>query len=204
MPRDFERMISGDLYDPKKIKGKNSSKKGRSLAQKINQTSIDDYDKIVALEKELFCTEAKNIYVNPPLYVDYGYNIKIGENFYANMDCIFLDVAPITIGNNVMFGPRVSLITASHPLDPEVRVRGLECASAINIGDNVWLGANVTVNPGVSIGKNTIIGSGSVVTKDIPDNVVAAGNPAKVLRKLTQEDKDYWESKEVDYHKEKI
>lgn len=115
--------------------------------------------------KRTFGQTGDELFVNPPLYIDYGKNTRIGQRFYANMDCIFLDVAPITIGDDVMFGPRVSLITASHPIDAGVRQRGLEYGKAITIGNRVWLSAGVIVNLGVTIGENTIVGSGTVVTK---------------------------------------
>ncbi|WP_285007819.1 sugar O-acetyltransferase, partial [Lactococcus formosensis] len=122
------------------------------------------------------------------------------ENFYANVDCIFLDVAPITIGDDVMFGPRVSLITPLHPIDAAVRVRGLEYAKPITIGDRVWLGAGVIVNPGVSIGEGTIVGSGAVVTKDLTAHVITVGNQARILREISEKDQEYWELQEKDYY----
>ncbi|MCL2112945.1 MAG: sugar O-acetyltransferase [Streptococcaceae bacterium] len=200
MTSEYERMISGELYDAGKIEPEYRPRKSRALAQKINQMSLLERDRIVALEKELFGQTGEEIYVNPPLYVDYGFNTKIGERFYANMDCIFLDVAPITIGDDVMFGPRVQLITPSHPIDAGIRVRGLELGEAITIGHRVWLGAGVIVNPGVTIGENTIVGSGSVVTKDLPANVIAVGNPARVLREISETDRLYWENEERKYH----
>ncbi|WP_081165230.1 sugar O-acetyltransferase [Lactococcus garvieae] len=196
---EYQRMISGQLYRAQKIEKNYDPLPGRALAQKINQVSLLDQDQIIALEKKLFGSTGESIYVNPPLQVDYGFNTHIGENFYANVDCIFLDVAPITIGDDVLFGPRVSLITPMHPIDAGVRLRGLEYAKPITIGNRVWLGASVIVNPGVSIGDNTIVGSGAVVTKDLPANVIAVGNPARVLRKITEEDKKYWEEQENNY-----
>ena len=196
---EYEKMISGQLYDASKIEPEFKPKKSRALVQEINRLSLLESDKIVELEKQLFGTTGEQLYVNPPLYVDYGFNTRIGERFYANMDCIFLDVAPITIGDDVMFGPRVSLITATHPIDSGVRVRGLEYGQPIVIHNRVWLGAGVIVNPGVTIGENTIVGSGSVVTKDLPANVIAVGNPARILRKITEMDRKFWEEKEKDY-----
>ncbi len=197
---EYHKMISGQLYSAEKIEAAYRPDKSRALAQEINQLNSLEKEKIVQLEKKLFGKTGEQIYVNPPLYVDYGFNTKIGENFYANLDCIFLDVAAISIGDDVMFGPRVSLITATHPIDAAVRGRGLEYAQAIKIGDRVWLGAGVIVNPGVEIGENTIVGSGSVVTKSLPPNVIAVGNPARVLRKIDDEDRVFWEEKEEKYY----
>lgn len=126
----------------------------------------------------------KGFIIEPPFYCDYGYNIEIGENFYANMNCVMLDGAKIHIGDNVFIAPNVGIYTAGHPLDAEQRNRGLEYARPVTIGDNVWIGAGVSILPGVTIGNNSVIGAGSVVTKDIPDHVLAAGNPCRVLRKL--------------------
>ena len=199
---EYEKMVSGQLYNPRKLDPKYDPRPYRELARQINQTAMTERDKIIAMEKKLFGRTGENLYVNPPVYVDYGFNTYLGENFYANMDCVFLDVAPITIGDDVMLGPKVSLITASHPIDADVRNRGLEIAKPINIGHKVWLGAGVIVNPGVTIGDETIVGSGSVVTKDLPSQVIAVGNPAKVLRKITAEDKKYWEELERAYYDE--
>ncbi|WP_018610209.1 sugar O-acetyltransferase [Uliginosibacterium gangwonense] len=134
----------------------------------------------------------QNFNIEQPFRCDYGYNIEIGENFYANYGCLILDVAKVTIGNNVQFAPNVSILTAGHPLHPQSRNSGYEYGIPIQIGHNVWLGANVIVNPGVSIGENTVIGAGSVVTKAMPANVVAAGNPCRVLRSITDEDRKYY------------
>jgi maltose O-acetyltransferase len=127
---------------------------------------------------------SSNFWIEPPFYCDYGYNITIGENFYANYNCTILDCAQVKIGDNVMCGPNVSLFTAGHPLDFQIRNQGWEYAYPIIIGNNVWLGGGVIVNPGITIGDNAVIGSGSVVTKDIPANSLAVGNPCKVIRKL--------------------
>lgn len=132
------------------------------------------------------------VYFEPPFYCEYGTHIEVGENFYANTGCVMLDVGKITIGDNVLFGPSVSIYTAGHPIHPESRNSGYEYGISVTIGDNVWIGGSCVILPGVKIGSNTVIGAGSVVTKDIPDNVCAAGNPCKVIRKITDEDKPYY------------
>ncbi|PCS01355.1 sugar O-acetyltransferase [Lactococcus fujiensis] len=197
---EYEKMISGNLYRASKIDAEHSSKRGRALADQINKLARVNTDEIVSLERDLLGKSGAELFINPPLYVDYGFNIEVGENFYANMDCIFLDVAPIIFGDDVMVGPRVNFITATHPLDAGVRVRGLELGQKITIGNRVWIGAAAVINPGVTIGDNVIIGSGAVVTKDIPAGVIAVGNPARILRKLTEEDRLFWEKKERDYY----
>lgn len=132
---------------------------------------------------------SETLLIEQPFYCDYGYNIEIGSNFYANMNCIILDEAKVSFGNNVFIAPGCGFYTAGHPLDVQQRNKGLEYAYPISIGNNVWIGAHVCVLPGVTIGDNTVIGAGSVVTKNIPANVLAAGNPCKVIRVITEEDK---------------
>ena len=142
-----------------------------------------------ALIRSLFGKTQKNFTIVSPFYCDYGYNIEIGENFFANMNCVILDGAKVTFGDNVFIAPNCGFYTAGHPLDAERRNKGLEYAYPITVGDNVWIGANVSVLPGVSIGDNSVIGAGSVVTRSIPANVLAAGNPCRVIREITEEDK---------------
>ncbi|MDO4287293.1 MAG: sugar O-acetyltransferase [Eubacteriales bacterium] len=127
--------------------------------------------------------------ITAPFWCDYGYNISIGENFYTNHNCVILDAAKVTFGDNVFIAPNCCFSTAGHPLDMEQRNRGLEIALPITVGNHVWFGAGVTVLPGVTIGDNTVIGAGSVVNKDIPSGVIAVGNPCRVLRAITEEDK---------------
>lgn len=200
---DYKQMLKGELYIAHDIHESNGSKKGKMLADKINYTPIENSDEIIKLEKELFGKTGKNIYLHPPLYVDYGRHINIGENFYANMDCIFLDVNHINIGDNVMFGPRVSLYTAGHPIDPTIRNEQLEFGHEINIGNNVWIGGNAVVLPGVSVGENSVIASGAVVTKDVPPNTVVGGNPAKVIKHITSSDYDKWHQMKLEYYEKK-
>lgn len=132
------------------------------------------------------------INIEPPFFCDYGYNIEIGENFFANYNFTVLDVGKVRIGENVQIAPNVSIYTAGHPIHPESRNSGYEYGIDITIGDNCWIGGNTCIMPGVTIGKNVVIGAGSIVTKDIPDDVIAVGNPCRVVRKITEEDRDYY------------
>ena len=131
--------------------------------------------------------------------MDYGRHVEIGNNFYANMDCIFLDVNKIKIGNNVMVGPRVSFYTAGHPIDPQIRIEELEFGLPITVEDNVWIGGSATILPGVTIGKNSIIAAGAVVTKDVAANTIVGGNPAQLIRAINEEDNHYWNKKKEEY-----
>ncbi|MGY3053173.1 maltose O-acetyltransferase [Pedobacter sp. UYEF25] len=142
--------------------------------------------------KSLFGKTQTNFYVEPPFRCDYGYNIEIGDHFYANFNLIILDCAKVTIGNNVFIAPNVGIYTAGHPIHPFLRNQEVEWAQPITIGNNVWIGANAIINPGITIGNNVVIGSGSVVTKNIPDNVLAVGNPCKVIRGITDADKELY------------
>jgi galactoside O-acetyltransferase len=147
----------------------------------------------IALMKKIIGKTKGRFLIEQPFWCDYGYNVEIGENFYANHNCIILDGAKVTFGDNVFIAPNCGFYTAGHPLDSEQRNKGLEYAYPIIIGSNVWIGAHVAVLPGVTVGDNVVIGAGSVVNKDIPSGVIAAGNPCKVIRKITEDDKKkYW------------
>lgn len=194
-----EKMLAERLYMAQDEELRREFRKCKKLTALYNQTTLEDKDYRRELLVKLLEHVGENVYVEPPFRCDYGCNISVGDNFYSNYDCIIIDVAKVKIGNNVMFGPRVGLYTAGHPIDAEIRNSGLEFGHPITIGDNVWIGGNAVINPGVTIGGNTIIGSGSVVTKDIPDHVIAVGNPCRVLRKITEEDKNYWEAQRRAY-----
>lgn len=162
------------------------------ITRLLNQTPETQPEKKRQLVQELFSHAGKDAYVEAPFYCDYGYNVSVGDYFFSNYDCVFLDCGKITIGDHVMLGPKVSIYTANHPIDPGVRSFGHDHGIPVTIGSNVWIGGNTVICPGVTIGDNTVIGAGSVVTKDIPANVVAAGNPCRVIRPITQADTDYW------------
>lgn len=196
---DDERLYAGKLFKSHSLSAKNRSNFGRALAQKINQIPLDDVAQIIAAERQLIENSGKNMFIQPPLMVEYGHNITIGDNFYCNFDAIFLDKAKITIGDNVQIGPRANFFTAGHPIDAETRNEYFEYAKPIVIGNDVWLGGNVTIMPGVTIGNDVVIGGGAVVTKDIPDHVIAVGNPAKVLRKITDEEREKWRAEAREY-----
>lgn len=194
-----ELMLSGQLYIAKDEELIKDNMRARRLTRLINQTTEDELDKRQQLCRELFGSAGENIWVEAPIHADYGCNTYIGDNFYANYDCIIIDVAKVTIGDNVFLAPRVGIYTAGHPIDADVRNTQLEYGKPITIGSNVWIGGNTVINPGVTIGSNVVIGSGSVVTKDIPDNVVAVGNPCRVLRPIDDNDKKYWEQEAAKY-----
>ena len=170
----------------------------RKILQRLNTVDRSDFDAINKIVKELL-GKSEGAFINPPFYCDYGFHIEVGKNFFANHNCTIIDVAKVKIGDNCQFAPNVSIYTAGHPIHPESRNTMYEYGIEVTIGDNVWIGGNTVIVPGVHIGSNTVIGAGSVVTKDIPDWVVAAGNPCKVIRKITEEDrKFYYKDREFD------
>ena len=167
-------------------------KRARRLTQSLNTIDRSDFDGIRTLVNELFGASDQTTFVNPPLYCDYGSNIFVGKNCFINYNCTMLDNARITMGDNCLLAPNVSIYTAGHTLYPDLRSMSYEYGVAVTIGDNVWIGGNTVICPGVHIGSNCVIGAGSVVTKDIPDWSLAAGNPCRVIRKITEEDKAFY------------
>jgi acetyltransferase-like isoleucine patch superfamily enzyme len=167
-------------------------KQARLLLNTLNKADYTDYDTIRQTVAQLLGGSDETTMINPPFYCDYGKNIFVGKNFFANFNCTILDVAKVTIGNNCFLAPGVGIYTAGHPIHPEVRNTGLEYGIGITIGNDVWIGAQSVICPGVHIGSGVVIGAGSVVTHDIPDMVVAAGNPCRVLRPITEQDKQFY------------
>lgn len=179
-----EKMLAGELYLPSDEELAKERHNTRDVLKSINTQENDDYFVKEEFFRELFGDLGGHPHIEPTFRCDYGYNIHIGHQFYANYDCVILDCGEVTIGDNVMFGPGVHVYTALHPFDHQQRLQGLEFVKPVRIGNNVWVCGGVIINPGVTVGNNVIIGSGSVVTRDVPDNVMVAGNPARVIREL--------------------
>ncbi len=173
-------------------------KNARRLTQALNTVDRSDFGKISEIVKELL-GKSEGAFINPPFYCDYGSHIEVGKNFFANYNCTILDVAKVKIGDNCQIAPNVAIYTAGHPIHPATRNTMFEYGIEVTIGDNVWIGGNTVICPGVHIGNNVVIGAGSVVTKDIPDWCIAAGNPCKVIREITEADRKlYYKDQEFD------
>lgn len=170
----------------------NEQKVTRKILQEFNFADRSDFDKLTSIIYKLFGKCGKNTFVNPPFYCDYGTHIEVGDNFFANYNCTILDVAKVRIGNNVLLAPNVAIYTAGHPVHAVPRNKQYEYGISVTIGNNVWIGGNAVICPGVTIGDNAVIGAGSVVTKDIPENVIACGNPCRVIREITDDDIEYY------------
>ena len=185
-----EKMCAQMLYDANYDRTLLEERdKAKDLCHQYNQLRPSDRAGQREVLKKLLGKTGENFILTAPFWCDYGYNIELGENFYANHNLVILDAAKVTFGDNVFIGPDCGFHTSGHPIDFERRNQGLEYAYSITVGDNVWIGAGVQVMPGVTIGSNVVIGGGSVVVKDIPGNCVAVGNPCKVIRAITEEDK---------------
>lgn len=184
-----EKMLAGHLYLARDPELEAAHARAEDLCFRFNQTPPSRSGEGKALLRELFGKTGEVFTVNPFFWCDYGSNITLGERFYSNHNLVILDVAPVVFGDHVMLGPNCGFYTAGHPIDVERRSALLEYGKPITVGSGVWFGGNVVVMPGVTIGSNVVIGGGSVVTRDIPDGVVAAGNPCRVIRPVTDEDK---------------
>jgi maltose O-acetyltransferase len=178
------KMISGQLYDASDSELSKDRVKARDLIFDFNNARPGDSLTRTSILKQLLTFAGDTINIEPPFRCDYGYNISIGNNFYANFGCVILDVNKVIIGENVLFGPNVQIYSATHPTDPALRLTFKELGKPITIGNNVWIGGASIICPGIKIGDNTTIGAGSVVTKDIPNNVVAAGNPCRIIKSV--------------------
>ena len=198
---EYERMEAGLLYDCADEEIMAEQTPFQDKLWEFNQLKPTDYAKKQAYMKEVFAECGENCYIELPLRANWGgRHFHFGSGIYANANLTAVDDGHIYVGDKVMFGPTVTLTTANHPIDPELRARGLQYNKDIHIGENAWIGAGAIILPGVTIGKNTVIGAGSVVTKDIPDNVVAVGNPCRVMREVSDRDREYfYKSERIDW-----
>ena len=195
----YERMIAGLLYDPGDPEIVKEQIPFQDRLWEFNQLKPSQFEEKEKYLKEVFAECGENCYLELPLRANWGgHHVHMGDMVYANSNLTLVDDGHIYIGNKVMFGPNVTVATANHPIDAELRDKGLQYNKDVHIGDNVWIGAGVVIVPGITIGDNAIIGAGSIVTKDIPANVVAVGNPCKVMREVGEHDREYF------YKNEKI
>lgn len=186
MLTEREKMIQGKFYDPKDAELVDRRIHARRLARIFNTTLETEMNRRTETLKEWFGSTGEALYIEPDFRCDYGMNIHVGEEFYANFNCVMLDVCEIRIGKNCFMAPGVHIYTATHPVLAKERISGIEFGKPVTIGDNAWIGGGSIINPGVTIGHNVVIGSGAVVTKDIPNNVVVGGNPARIIREIEE------------------
>ena len=186
MSEEKQKMIAGELYLAGDATLKADRLRARQLLHRYNHSAPEESELRNALLSELL-GRASDAYIEPTFRCDYGYNIFLGKNFYANFDCVMLDVCPIHIGDNCMLAPGVHIYTATHPLDPVDRNSGQEYGKPVTIGHNVWIGGRAVINPGVTIGDNAVVASGAVVVKNVPANAVVGGNPARIIKMLESE-----------------
>lgn len=184
MKTEKEKMLAGEFYDALDPLLSEERLKARLLLKELNDSGEDETEKRGRILKELIPNAGEGLWLQPPFYCDYGYNITVGERVFFNFNCVVLDVSTVTIGSRTLFGPNVQIYTATHPMGHKERASGLEYARPITIGEDVWVGGSAVICPGVSIGDRSVIGAGSVVTKDIPADVFAAGNPCRVIRPI--------------------
>ena len=188
MKSEKEKMLAGELYDPLDQQLSDDRLQTRLLIKALNDTSEDQKEERARVLKKLIPHAGDGLWIQPPFYCDYGSNIKMGEKVFFNFNCVVLDVCEVSIGSRTLFAPNVQIYTATHPMNYQQRASGLEYAKPIAIGEDVWIGGSVVICPGVTIGDRSVIGAGSVVTKNIPPDVFAAGNPCKVVRVLRQDE----------------
>jgi maltose O-acetyltransferase len=187
MPTERDKMIAGELYDPLDPDLVAARARARDLCLDLNATRETEQDERRRILVELFGEGGDKVWMQPPFFCDYGSNITLGTRVFFNFNCVVLDVCPVRIGDYSMFGPAVQIYTPMHPLDALER-RGKEYGKPVTIGSDVWVGGGAIILPGVTIGSRTVIGAGSIVTRDVPDDVFAAGNPCRVIRELVNRD----------------
>ena len=186
MKTEKEKMIAGEMYDPLDKQLIEDRLQARKLIKMLNGINEDETENMMQILKKLIPNAGTGLWLQPPFYCDYGYNLLVGEKVFFNFNCVVLDVTTVIIGSRTMFGPNVQIYTATHPIQSGERASGLEYAKPITIGEDVWVGGSAVICPGVTIGDRSVIGAGSVITKDIPADVFAAGNPCKVIRQITE------------------
>ncbi|MCG7376432.1 sugar O-acetyltransferase [Paenibacillus sp. ACRSA] len=179
-----QKMLDGELYNAADPQLSQEREQIRRMTRLYNQTTESDGEIRVKMLKEMLGSTGDFLYMEPNIHFDYGYNIHVGNHFYTNFNCTILDVCEVRIGDHCLMGPDVHIYTATHPLDPVQRAAGPEYGKPVTIGNNVWIGGRAIINPGVNIGHNVVIASGAVVTKDVPDNVVVGGNPARIIKEI--------------------
>lgn len=186
MKSQKEKMLAGEPYDPLDPQLAAERRHARLLTKALNDTRDDQLEERARLVRELIPSAGIGVWIEPPFYCDYGSNITLGDKVFFNFNCVILDVAQVSIGSRVLFGPAVQIYAATHPLSAQQRKTGLEAGKPVAIGDDVWIGGAAIICPGVTIGARSVIGAGSVVTRDIPDDVFAAGNPCRIIRKIAE------------------
>ena len=184
MSTEKEKMLSGEVYDPEDTELVAGRRKARDLLYRLNHSKDHEKDLRKEVLASLFGAAGEDVFVEPPFYCDYGTNIHLGDRVFFNFNCVVLDPAEVHIGSDVLFGPAAQVYTATHPVDWRVRRKWIEAALPVKIGSDVWIGGGAIVLPGVEIGDRTVVGAGSVVNRDLPPDVFAAGNPCRVIREL--------------------
>ena len=198
---EYEKMVKGLIYNPGDEKIMSEQQQYQDKLWEFNQLKPSQYSEKIKYMKEMFAECGDNCYIELPFRANWGgHHVHFGSGIYANSNLTIVDDGHVYVGDKVMFGPNVTIATANHPIEPTLRAKGLQYNKDVYVGENTWIGAGVIIVPGVRIGKNTVIGGGSVVTKDIPDNVVAVGNPCRVLREVGEHDKKYfYKNEEIDW-----
>ena len=189
----YERMVNGLIYDPRDPVIMDEQIPFQDRLWAFNQLKPSDYEKKQQYMREVFAECGDNCYIELPFHANWGgHHVHFGSDIYANSNLTLVDDGHVYVGDKVMFGPNVTIATANHPIDPDLRSKGLQYNKDVYIGENTWIGAGTVIVPGIHIGKNTVIGAGSVVTKDIPDGVVAVGNPCRILREVGEHDREFF------------